>query len=351
MSTNKKQSLHIMECHVKGYTQQCPYIPEYKRGKFLGLCDDFMIKHLKSLDINTLQIMPVFLSKGTFWNYDSLSYTCLNDEFGSLNDFKLMVYTLQYSGIKVVLDVVFTHTHNEANIEGIYYTENDMSGCGNSVDCLKSLPYLTKISKYWLSDIGVDGFRLDLGAICGVENGVFNKNAQFFNMLGEYPDKTFIAEPYGCMCHYELGNFPDWMYELNGKFCKATRKGRTYWCKDDLPWERSINFIASHDGFNAVDSVCYEHKHNEHNCEGNEDGDNNNASCNHGAEGVTNDAKILEERKEHLDRMFWELYNYSYNWLLLAGDELGNSQDGCNNNYLVDDERAWVDWSKYVLQG
>jgi pullulanase/glycogen debranching enzyme len=343
----KRKPLHIMECHVKGYTQMCPYIPKYKRGKFLGLCDKFMIEHLKKLDINTLQIMPVFLSKDTYWNYDTLDYFTLNPEFGTLSEFKHMLNTLQSKGIKVVLDIVVTHTHHEADIEGIYYTKEDMSGCGNSVDCEKSLPYLTTVTEYWLRDVGVDGFRLDLGAICGVEGGVFKKDAKFFKMLEGYPDKTFITEPYGCMCHYELGNFPEWMYELNGKFCKATRKGHTYWCEDDLPWERSVNFIASHDGFCAVDAVSYERKHNEHNGESNNDGDNDNASYSHGVEGDTNDPNTLSKRKKHLSRMFWELYNYSYNWLLLAGDELGNTQEGCNNNYLVDDERVWVSWDKY----
>jgi isoamylase len=32
--------------------------------------------------------------------------------------------------------------------------------------------------------------------------------------------------------------------------------------------------------------------------------------------------------------------------LLLAGDEVGNSQGGNNNAYCQDDEIAWVDWSK-----
>jgi glycogen operon protein len=32
--------------------------------------------------------------------------------------------------------------------------------------------------------------------------------------------------------------------------------------------------------------------------------------------------------------------------LLLAGDEVGNSQDGNNNAYCQDNEIGWIDWSK-----
>lgn len=342
-----RKPLHILECHVKGYTKQCNFIPEYKRGKFLGLCDDFMIKHLKNLNINTLQIMPIFKSKDTYWNYDSLSYMDINTSMGTLEDFKLMLSTLQSNGIKVVLDVVYTHTHNEASIEGVYYTDRDLSGCGNSVDAVKSLPVIKASMDYWLNIIGVDGMRFDLGAILFIEDGVFKREGVFAKTLESYNDKIFIVEPYGCNCYYELGNFPEYIYELNGKFCKAVRKGEPYWCGDDLLWEKSINYIASHDGFCAADIVAYNEKHNWHNLEHNQDGDNDNASYNHGVEGYTDNEDILNKRNKHLYRMFEELYTHSYNWLLLAGDEIGNSQQGCNNNYLIDDERAWVDWSKY----
>ena len=30
---------------------------------------------------------------------------------------------------------------------------------------------------------------------------------------------------------------------------------------------------------------------------------------------------------------------------MLAGDEVGNSQDGNNNAYCQDNEIGWVDWS------
>ena len=37
--------------------------------------------------------------------------------------------------------------------------------------------------------------------------------------------------------------------------------------------------------------------------------------------------------------------------LLLAGDEVGNSQGGNNNAYCQDNEVGWVDWSGYGQAG
>ena len=37
--------------------------------------------------------------------------------------------------------------------------------------------------------------------------------------------------------------------------------------------------------------------------------------------------------------------------LLLAGDEVGNSQNGNNNAYCQDNEIGWVDWSKRRQRG
>ena len=37
--------------------------------------------------------------------------------------------------------------------------------------------------------------------------------------------------------------------------------------------------------------------------------------------------------------------------LLLAGDEVGNSQSGNNNAYCQDNEIGWVDWSGLGREG
>lgn len=73
----------------------------------------------------------------------------------------------------------------------------------------------------------------------------------------------------------------------------------------------SINFVTCHDGFNLVDLVSYNEKHNEANGENNKDGADNNYSWNHGTEGDTDDEGILElrwrQRANMLATMFLSL--------------------------------------------
>jgi glycogen operon protein len=101
-----------------------------------------------------------------------------------------------------------------------------------------------------------------------------------------------------------------------------------------------------HDGFTLADLVSYEHKHNEANKEDNRDGSDENFSLNCGAEGPTDDPKILARRRLLRRNQLASLLLAMGVPMMLAGDEAGNSQSGNNNAYCQDDEIGWVNWSK-----
>jgi isoamylase len=91
--------------------------------------------------------------------------------------------------------------------------------------------------------------------------------------------------------------------------------------------------------------VSYEHKHNEANQENNRDGADRNLSTNCGVEGPTDDANIVAMRRRLRRNFLSSLLLAQGVPLLLAGDEVGNSQSGNNNTYCQDNETGWVDWS------
>jgi glycogen operon protein len=106
----------------------------------------------------------------------------------------------------------------------------------------------------------------------------------------------------------------------------------------------SVNFITCHDGFTLADLVSYDRKHNDANGEGNRDGSDDNISWNCGAEGPTDDAKVLALR-ERKQRSFLATLLFSQGIpMLLAGDEIGHSQGGNNNAYCQDNAITWLDW-------
>jgi isoamylase len=100
-----------------------------------------------------------------------------------------------------------------------------------------------------------------------------------------------------------------------------------------------------HDGFTLADLVSYERKHNEANGEDNRDGSDDNHNTNCGVEGPTNDPAILELRRQLRRNFLASLMLAQGVPLLLAGDEVGNSQSGNNNAYCQDNPIGWVDWS------
>jgi glycogen operon protein len=64
-----------------------------------------------------------------------------------------------------------------------------------------------------------------------------------------------------------------------------------------------------------------------------------------GVEGPTADPAILSARARRKRAMLATLMLSQGTPMLLAGDEIGNSQSGNNNAYAQDNEIGWVDWT------
>jgi isoamylase len=179
-----------------------------------------------------------------------------------------------------------------------------------------------------------------------------------------------IAEPWDLgPGGYQVGGFPSGWSEWNDHFRRTLRR---YWSGEghligdvagrmtgsaDLfsrhgrAPRSSINHVTVHDGFTLADLVTYEQKHNEPNGENNGDGSDENYSTNCGVEGPTEDPTILELRRQLRRNLLACLMLAQGVPLLLAGDEVGNSQNGNNNAYCQDNPVGWVDWSALGKQG
>src|SRR3979490_1359613 len=109
--------------------------------------------------------------------------------------------------------------------------------------------------------------------------------------------------------------------------------------------------VTVHDGFTLADLVSYAKKHNEANGEDNRDGSGDNDSTNCGVEGPTDAPKVLEHRLRLQRNLLASLLLAQGVPMLLAGDEVGNSQSGNNNAYCQDNPVGWVDWSALGRDG
>jgi glycogen operon protein len=172
-----------------------------------------------------------------------------------------------------------------------------------------------------------------------------------------------IAEPWDVGAGgYQVGKFPPLWTEWNGKYRDTVRD---FWRGQPVRPEfasrlagssdlyetsarrpvASINFVTCHDGFTLADLVSYDRKHNEANGDDNTDGTDDNRSWNCGAEGPADDPAITELRGRQQRNFLVTLFCSQGVPMLLAGDELGRTQDGNNNAYCQDSEVSWVDWA------
>lgn len=390
----------IYELHVKGFTRLHPAVPVNERGTYLGLAHPAVTSYLRQLGVTAVELLPVqsfiperFLAdKGlvNYWGYNSINWFAPAAQYAArdaVTEFKTMVKALHAAGIEVILDVVFNHTA-EGNEFGptlswrgidnaaYYKLEPDnprhyqnRTGVGNTVSVANRAArrLIVDCLRYWVEEMHVDGFRFDLAAVLGRDDGRFQRDSRFFQDVATEPALRYaklIAEPWDIGFEgYQLGRFPPSWSEWNdlyrdtlrgfwrgnpgilGNFAERFAGSSDLFRASGRRPTASVNFVACHDGFTLYDVASYNDKHNEANLEDNRDGHNHNLSYNFDVEGPTNDARILTLRLRHVRNLLATLLLSQGVPMLQAGDEFARTQRGNNNAYCQDNELTWLDWT------
>jgi glycogen operon protein len=396
----------VYETHVRGLTRLHPAVPPRLRGSFAGLGSDAMVDYIRALGVTSVELLPIHLfvddthltDKGlrNYWGYNSIGFFAADPRYlagGEIGEFRDMVARLHDAGLEVILDVVYNHTaegnelgptlsfkgldnasYYRLNPDDKRYYLND-AGTGNTVDLThpRVLQLVLDSLRYWVLQMGVDGFRFDLATILGRGHGGFDPCCAFLCACRQDPVLSrvkLIAEPWDCgPGGYQGGAFPPGWAEWNDSFRDTAR---AFWKGDDgqaagfatrlaassdrfnhrgrRPWA-SVNFITAHDGFTLHDLVSYNDKHNDANGEDNHDGHDDNRSWNCGVEGPTDDPDIVALRERQKRNLLATLFCAHGTPMLLAGDEFGRSQNGNNNAYCQDNELGWVNWAAAGVDG
>lgn len=178
------------------------------------------LDYLKELGIDVIWLSPVYKSPNDDNGYDISDYQAIMDEFGTMEDFDLMLATAHEKGIKIMMDLVVNHTSDEHKwfIESRKSTDNPyrdyyiwrpakedgslpnnwgscFSGPAWEYDKTTDMYFLHLFSKkqpdlnwdnpavrqdvfdmmnWWLKK-GVDGFRMDVISLISKEPGLPDK--------------------------------------------------------------------------------------------------------------------------------------------------------------------------------
>ena len=204
------QDAVIYELHVRdfsldeksGMRHRGKYMAFTERGTTTGDGVPTGVDHLARLGITHVHLLPAFdfssvnelaaddpdSTQPKFnWGYDPTHYNVPEGSYSSdpanpasrITEFKAMVQALHDAGIRVIMDVVFNHTHItggwpfDALVPGYYYRMTadgeyaDGSHCGNEVASERPMArkFIVDSCRYWASEYGIDGFRFDLMAL------------------------------------------------------------------------------------------------------------------------------------------------------------------------------------------
>ena len=394
----------IYEAHVRGYTVH-PNSGVPRAGTYRGFAEK--IPYLKDLGVTAVEFLPLqefnemefFLQNGprrdlrNLWGYSTQSYFAPMARYaadrtanGPIVELRDLVKGLHAAGIEVILDVVFNHT-GELDEKGpvfsfkgldqtVYYIlkpdgtgYENYSGCGNTVKANHPAvqEFILDCLRYWVEAMHVDGFRFDLASVFARDvDGEVLERSPLIDRISVDPALArtkLFAEAWDAAGLFQVGSFPHSRWsEWNGLFRDEVRR---FWAGEphmlrrlalrlagnsDL-YERpgqtpqkSVNFVACHDGFTLADLVRYAVPRNDANGEGGRDGERYNHSANYGVEGPTNDPEIEVLRLRQQKNFLATLFLSQGVPMLMAGDEFGRTQRGNNNAYDQDNEISWVDW-------
>lgn len=346
------QDLLIYRLHVRGFTMHNSSGVKAK-GTFRGI--EEKIPYLLDLGINAVELMPCyefneitcctyqgkypFSSSITRPNYEEIEWKLNYWGYAEENayfapkasyalepenccqEFKHMVDSLHENGIEVYMEFYFGFNTNQSLI----------------TDCLH----------FWRNYYHIDGFHVNQEWIPDkliATDPMLNQTKLFtwdWNIGSCYPDGKVPKRKH-------LAEYNDTFMNCARKFLKGDEEQVMAFanCFRKNPEGKAVvNYLANTNGFTLMDMVSYDVKHNEDNGEQNQDGTDYNFSWNCGAEGKTRKKSVLELRRKQIKNALILLYFSQGIPLLMAGDEFGNSQNGNNNPYCLDNETTWLNWN------
>ncbi|MDB6167489.1 MAG: glycoside hydrolase family 13 domain protein [Verrucomicrobia bacterium] len=286
------QDLVIVEAHVRDLAANAPVkASAAERRGFTGLrkwveSPEFYFHHL---GVNCVELQPVQefdnrTAEEYHWGYmtnnffaPESSYALEPEAASGVREFQELVRAFHRRGMAVLLDVVFNHVGEPAHllfVDRLYYFEQDAggllanwSGCGNDLRARSAMAKRLIIDSclHLIQAYGVDGFRLDLAELLGVD--VLRDVEAALKRVK--PNVILIAEPWSFRGHIasalrETGwaSWNDGFRDFVRDYVRgAGAAERMIYFLRGSPWffakwpAQTVNYTESHDDRTWIDGV------------------------------------------------------------------------------------------------
>ncbi len=192
------------------------------------------LDYLKDLGIDAIWLSPVYDSPNDDNGYDIRDYRKIMTEFGTMEDFDLLLAELHNRGMRLIMDLVVNHTSDEhewyqkaikepASGYGDYYIFRDRPNNWTSFFSGSAWNYVKERNQYalhlfskkqidlnweneavrreihelvsWWLEKGVDGFRLDVINYISKRSGLPDGNKSIGKLMGYYGVEHYFYGP------------------------------------------------------------------------------------------------------------------------------------------------------------
>ncbi|HEX3025368.1 MAG TPA: alpha-amylase family glycosyl hydrolase [Chitinophagaceae bacterium] len=169
-TTDWAKNSNIYEVNIRQYTSE---------GTFVAFAKH--MPRLKDMGVEILWLMPVMpisyeIRQGALGSYYACSsYTEINPEYGTLDDFKSLMREAHRLGLKIIIDWVANHTgwdHHWTKEHPDWYMKDaagnftEENGWHDVIDLnydVKEMRLaMIDAMKYWITECDIDGFRCDM---------------------------------------------------------------------------------------------------------------------------------------------------------------------------------------------
>ncbi len=164
------KSSNVYEVNIRQYTPEGTFAAFQKH-----------LSRLQEMGVKILWLMPITpisieKRQGTLGSYYACSsYTKINPEFGTLDNFKDLVTEVHARGMKLIIDWVANHTgsdHHWTKEHPEWYHRNehgefyDRNGWADVIDLdyaqMEMRNEMVRSMQYWINECDIDGFRCDM---------------------------------------------------------------------------------------------------------------------------------------------------------------------------------------------